>query len=143
MSWAAAASSLKHMNMRSWWRKFHSASSASLVGGFDRVMVRRCGQLQHRLAQQLDLHRAASERATVSFVPAYKVSAMTSPSQLTSGLLALSLAGLLSACGNAIDSAAAPKDALQSQAVANDCRAPTAQSTQRGCRPVTRTLGSL
>ena len=64
--------------------------------------------------------------------------------QITPGLLALSLAASLVACSNenaapAEEAGAAP----QGQVVATDCRSPNAQTTQRGCRPATRMLGSL
>jgi hypothetical protein len=67
---------------------------------------------------------------------------MTSLLPLTPGLLALGLAGLLTACGNSSGPAAAPQASPRGQVAANDCRSPNAQSTQRGCRPVTRTIAT-
>jgi hypothetical protein len=63
--------------------------------------------------------------------------------ELTPGLLALSLAASLVACTNDNAAPAEADAAPQGKVVANDCRSPNSQSTQRGCRPTTRTLGSL
>lgn len=68
---------------------------------------------------------------------------MTTLLQHTPSLLAIGLAGLLAACGNASESESAASAAKQGQVVANDCRSPDAQSTQRGCRPLARMLGKL
>ena len=62
--------------------------------------------------------------------------------QITTRVLAIALAASLAACGSesgpALDSTLAPP----AQVVANDCRSPNAQSTQRGCRPVTRMIAN-
>ena len=63
--------------------------------------------------------------------------------QLTPGLLALSLAACLAACGSDGDATQDSTVARQGKVVAHDCRAPDAQSTQRGCRPTTRMVGKL
>jgi len=68
---------------------------------------------------------------------------MTVLLELIPGLLALSLAASLVACSNDNAAAAEADAASRGQVVANDCRSPNAQSTQRGCRPVTRMMGSL
>jgi hypothetical protein len=59
------------------------------------------------------------------------------------GLLALSLAASLVACSNENAAPAEADAASRGQVVANDCRSPNAQTTQRGCRPTTRMMGSL
>ena len=59
------------------------------------------------------------------------------------GLLAISLAALLAGCGSESAGPLQADSAPQPQVVANDCRAPGAQTTQRGCKPVTKTMGSL
>jgi hypothetical protein len=61
---------------------------------------------------------------------------------LTPGLLTLALAALLAACGSETGSPSAVGAAPQGQLVANDCRSPNAQATQRGCRPLTRTIAT-
>ncbi len=62
--------------------------------------------------------------------------------QITPGILAIALAASLAGCGSdsgpTLDSTLAPPG----QVVANDCRSPNAQSTQRGCRPVTRMIAN-
>ena len=67
---------------------------------------------------------------------------MMFPLQITPGVLAIALAASLTACGSdsnaTLDSTLAPPG----QVVANDCRSPNAQSTQRGCRPVTRMIAN-
>jgi hypothetical protein len=71
---------------------------------------------------------------------------MSSIIELTPVLFAITLTGLLSACdrNSQTQSAAtlSPRSA-PGAGVANDCRSPQAQSTQRGCRPVTKVMGSL
>jgi hypothetical protein len=63
--------------------------------------------------------------------------------QLTPGLLAVALAASLAACGSDSDATQDSTVARQGKVVANDCRSPDAQSTQRGCRPTSRMLGKL
>jgi len=63
--------------------------------------------------------------------------------ELTPGLLALSLAASLVACGNEEAAPAEADAASRRQVIANDCRSPGAQTTQRGCRPTTTRMGSL
>jgi len=71
---------------------------------------------------------------------------MSSIIDLTPVLFAIALTGLLAACdnGSAPQSAAtlSPQSAAGTVAP-NDCRSPNAQTTQRGCRPVTKVMGSL
>ena len=67
---------------------------------------------------------------------------MTSLLAFMPGLLAVALAASLAACGSESDAPSAISAAPQSQAVANDCRSPSAQTTQRGCRPVTRMIAT-
>ena len=59
-------------------------------------------------------------------------------SLLTPILLAVALA----ACGSDTEPASASSAAPQGQVVANDCRSPDAQTTQRGCRPITRAVAT-
>jgi hypothetical protein len=71
---------------------------------------------------------------------------MSSSIEFTPVLFAIALTGLLAACDNSSQAQSAatlspPPPA--SAVVANDCRAPHAQSTQRGCRPATKVMGSL
>jgi hypothetical protein len=68
---------------------------------------------------------------------------MTFLLQIASGLLAVALAASLTACGSDGDATLDSTVARQGKVVANDCRAPDAQSTQRGCRPTTRMMGKL
>lgn len=71
---------------------------------------------------------------------------MSSIIELTPALFAITLAGLLAACDRSSQTPSAATVSPQSTAgavVANDCRSPQAQSTQRGCRPVTKVMGSL
>jgi hypothetical protein len=62
--------------------------------------------------------------------------------QLTPGLLAVALAASLAACGSQSDPTLDSTVAPQGQVVANDCRSPNAQTTQRGCKPVTRMIAT-
>ena len=59
-------------------------------------------------------------------------------SPFTPLLLALALA----ACGSDTEPASAKSASPQGQIVANDCRSPDAQTTQRGCRPITRAVAA-
>ena len=68
---------------------------------------------------------------------------MTFLIQLIPGLLALSLAASLAACADDEATPAQPGVVTQAQVVANDCRAPNAQTAQRGCRPGLPTANSL
>lgn len=71
---------------------------------------------------------------------------MSSIIEFTPVLFAIALASLLAACdksGQAQSAATLPSQPAAGAVVANDCRSPHAQSTQRGCRPATRVMGSL
>ncbi|MFC5496342.1 hypothetical protein ACFPOE_02255 [Caenimonas terrae] len=65
--------------------------------------------------------------------------------ELTPVLFALTLSGLLAGCDKSggPQSAAVVAPGPAGAVVANDCRSPNAQTTQRGCRPATRLMGSL
>ena len=63
--------------------------------------------------------------------------------QFSPGVLAIALAASLAACGTHSDTTRDSTLAPQGAVVANDCRSPDAQSTQRGCRPTTRMMGGL
>jgi hypothetical protein len=78
--------------------------------------------------------------------PASRRSAMSPTIELTPCLFAIALAGLLTACDSNSDPRSVASPSPQSAAgtvIANDCRSPDAQSTQRGCRPTTHLLGGL
>ena len=62
--------------------------------------------------------------------------------QLPRGLLAVALAASLAACGSDTGSPPAANAAAPGQVVANDCRSPNAQTTQRGCRSASRMLAT-
>lgn len=68
---------------------------------------------------------------------------MTSLLQLSPYIVATALAGALAGCSGSTGPASEPSLSPQSAVVANDCRLPNAQSTQRGCRPALRVIGSL
>ena len=61
---------------------------------------------------------------------------MTSLNPLSHCLLAVTL----TACGNSTGPQSVSTHSSQVQRVANDCRAPSALSSQRGCRPATRAM---
>ena len=68
---------------------------------------------------------------------------MNLPLQITPGVLVIALAAALAACGSDSETTLDSTATQQGQAVANNCRSPNAQSTQHGCKPVTRMMGSL
>ena len=68
---------------------------------------------------------------------------MTILMQICPGLLAVALAASLAACGKDAAGPAQADAKPQPEVVANDCRTPDAQTSQRGCRPLTKTMGSL
>lgn len=69
---------------------------------------------------------------------------MTSLLQIPLCVVTIALAGALAGCADEAGPASAQSPSSpQATVVANDCRSPNALSSQRGCRPATRVMGSL